>query len=189
MAYSVRYHVAYNASIDLQKLLSLIGSDDIFRKEIEKLFYEAAIVWKEVQYSKTVVEASMDDEPHWQWSHLEEFTIPNIKAQPGARQFGVLTLFPRVFAPETSQIVHPGYVLLPNQNVVFAAAEEFAAWRARKASDCIRNGSARVTLPRRVRKSSVACDGRNGAPLSPTISRSEGNTVPAEDRRDLIQGI
>lgn len=179
--------VATNASHDLQKLLSPIGGNDSFRKEIEKLFYEAADVWKEVRHSKTVFEASMDDEPHWQWLHLEEFTIPDIKAQPGARQFEKLTLFPRVFIPETNEVVYPGYVLLPNQNTVFAAEEELAAWKVRKASDCARNGSIRGGLLRRARRPSAHSDGRNGASLSPTISKSEGNAASGEYQRGPTQ--
>ena len=180
--------VAYNASIDLQKLLSPIGGNDTFRKDIEKLFCEAAAVWKEVRYSKMVFEPSMDDEPNWQWSHLEEFTVPDIKVQLGARKFDMLTLFPRVFVPETNQIVHPGWVLLLNQNTVFAAEEELAAWKAKKVSDCVRNGNIRGESSCRARRPSVAYDGRNGAPLSTTVSKSEGNTILAEHQRDPTQG-
>ena len=118
-------------------------------------------MWKEVQYSKTVVEASMDDESHWQWLHLKEFIIPDVKAQPGARKFDVLALFPQVLVPETSQIVHPGYILLPNQNTVFAAKEKLKAWRAKKASDCIRNGSVWGVLPHRARRPLVACGSKS----------------------------
>ena len=179
--------VAANASHDLQKLLSPFGGNDAFRKEIEKLFCEAAAVWKEVRHSKTVFEASMDDELHWRWLHLEEFTIPDIKAQPGPRQFEKLTLFPRVFVPETNEIVYPGYVLLANQNTVFAAEEELTAWKARKASECARNGSVRGGILRRPRRPSAPYDGRNGALTSPTISKSEGNAASGEYQRGPTQ--
>ena len=47
------------ASKDVLELLSPIGANEPFRKDLEKLFYEAAGVWREAQQSTKMVEASV----------------------------------------------------------------------------------------------------------------------------------
>ena len=123
-------------SKEVVKLLSPMGGNEHFRKDVEVLFREAAGVWKVAQHSRKAVEVSvMDDfKNSWQWSHLEDFTVAEIKGQEEPPKFDMLNLFPRMFVPEDKHIVNPGCVLWPHQNTVFAAERELREYIAMRKS-------------------------------------------------------
>lgn len=159
-------------------LLSPMGGDEAFRKEVEALFRDAADVWKEAQQSKKMVLASMEDDfTEWQWSHLEEFTVAEVKVQPSLPKFEMLNLFPRVWVPEDGHIVNHGYVLWPHQNTVFAAEQEFRERMAiRRPNGNVFSGSIR-----RERRLST---------LQPPTILGPGDKVPPQDApRGQLQGI
>lgn len=117
------------------QLLSLIGGgEEAFRKEIRSLFYGAANVWKEAQYSNKMVEANtIEDYEEWQWDKLDDFSsaVGDIKSQSLPR-FEMLNLFPCIHIPETDHTVDRGCVLWPAQNTVIAAEQEFTKCQMRK---------------------------------------------------------
>ena len=164
----------YTTSKEVLERLHPIGGNEAFRKEVEALFRDAAVVWKEVQHSRKAVEVRMPDEFHnnGQWPHLDEFTVAGIKGQPGPPKFGMLNLFPRMFVHEDRHVVNPGCVLLPHQNTVFAAEQEFRETIATKRS---RGGSMRQRRP------STLPDGRYGATGSSPTSQ------PTDDKAFLVQ--
>ncbi|MCJ1247115.1 hypothetical protein MMC30_004326 [Trapelia coarctata] len=150
------------ASKDVLELLSPIGGNEPFRKDLEKLFNEAAGVWREAQQSTKMVQASVTDEfEDWSWAQLDEFTsaVTGTEAQQGFPKFDMLHLFPRICVPEDNHIVSSGYVLWPSQNVVFVAEQEFSQWIASKRFKGGRNGS----LLGRPRRLSMRNNERNGA--------------------------
>lgn len=118
------------------QLLSLIGGgEEAFRKDIKSLFYEAANVWKEAQFSNKLVEASTtEDYEHWQWDKLDDFSsaVGDIKPQSILPRFETLNLFPCIHIPEIEHIVDNGCVLWPAQNTVIAAEQEFSKCLVRK---------------------------------------------------------
>ncbi|MCJ1377893.1 hypothetical protein MMC17_000989 [Xylographa soralifera] len=160
-------------SREVLELLSPIGGNEAFRKDVEALFREAAGVWKEVQRSRKAVEVSMIDDFKnvWQWSHLDDFTVVEIKGQPGPPKFDMLNLFPRMFIPEDQHIVNSGYVLWPHQNTAFAAEQELRECMLMKRSRGGWMGNVPGGSMRRERRLSTRSDGRNGAigssPVSP----------------------
>lgn len=116
-------------SEEVCQLLGLIGGgEESFRKEIKALFYEAANVWKEAQYSHNMVEASTtEDYADWEWEKLEDFTsaVGEIKPQSTLPRFEMLNLFPCIYVPEIDHTVDSGCVLWPAQSTVIAAEQEF----------------------------------------------------------------
>ena len=165
-------------SKDVLTLLSPMGGDEAFRKEVEALFREAADVWKEAQQSKKMVLASITDEYNdWQWSHLEDFTVAEVKAQPSLPRFDMLNLFPRIWVPEDGHILNPGFVLWPHQNTVFAAEQELRERMAAKRP----SGNAFGGAMRRERRLST---------LQPPTSLGAGDKVSSlEAARGQPQGI
>jgi len=150
-------------SKDVFELLSPIGGNEAFRKDIEKLFYEAADVWREAQHSMKMVEASVTDEEFedWPWAQLEEFTsaVAGTEAQHVFPKFRMVNLFPRIHVPEDDHIVNSGCILSPNQNTVFVAEQEFSRGIASKGFKGGRNGS----LFSGSRRLSIRNKERNGA--------------------------
>lgn len=126
--------VVQETADEVCKLLNLIGGgEDSFHKEIKALFYEAANVWKEAQFSTKMVEASTrEDETDWQWETLEDFTSPvgENQTQSTVEKVDPLNLFPCVYVPETEHIVNSGCVLWTTQYTVIAAQQEVARCRA-----------------------------------------------------------
>ena len=158
------------------ELLSPIGGNEDFRKDVKALFHEAAGLWKEAQHSRKAVDVSMMDDftEGCQWSHLDEFTLAGIKGQPGLRKFDMLHLFPRMFVPEDQHIVNPGCVLWPDQNVVFTAEQEHRESKAIRRSKGELMGSILGGSMRQNRRLSTLSDGRNGAMgPSPTSLKTE----------------
>lgn len=135
----------HETSREVLNLLSPIGGgDETFRRDVEALFYEAADVWKEAQYSKKMVEVSMtdDDFEDWPWAQLDEFTsaVNEINGPPALPKFHMLNLFPRIFVPEDNYIVNKGFVLWHDQNTVIAAEQELSQYLAAKRLKLGRNG-------------------------------------------------
>ena len=189
------------ASKEVLELLSPLGGNEAFRKDVESLFREAAGVWKEVQHSNKAVQVSMMDDFNndCRWSHLDDFNVGEIKGQPGSKRFDMLNIFPRMFVPEDQHIVNPGWVLWSSQNIVFAAEQEFRECIAMRRY----RGGWMGTVPggsmRRNRRLSTLSDGRNGAiessPTSPKIEykapflgsqggSKQGNQIPNGHRGD-----
>ncbi|MCJ1434813.1 hypothetical protein MMC27_004183 [Xylographa pallens] len=173
--------IIQTTSEDVLSLLSPISRDkESLRTEVMTLFGEAVDVWKVAQHSKKLVEASLTDEDFddWPWSCLEEFTsgVVPAKEQPVPHHIDVLSLFPRVFIPENSVIVHPGVILWPNQNTIMAAEQEV---REKSAVRRLRSGR-QGSVSGGTRRLSILNDGRTGV-------RAEGN--PFLDRqRSQVQG-
>ena len=162
--------VVDTASKAVLELLSPIGGNEPFRKDLEKLFYEAAGVWKEAQQSIKMVEASVADDEfeEWPWAEVDEFTsavtVTGTEAQQAYPKFDKLNLFPRIYIPEESHMVSSGYALFPNQNTVFAAEQEFSRLISSKRFKGGRTGSF-LGGPRR--------QSRNGAEPGEKLSFSE----------------
>ena len=178
-------------SKEVLELLSPIGGNEAFRKDVEALFREAAGVWKEVQHSRKAVEVSMMDDfkDDWQWSHLDDFTVAEIKGQPGLRKFDMLNLFPRMFVPEDQHIVNPGCVLWPHQNTVFAAEQELRECIAIRRSKGGLMGNVPGGSMRRDRRLSTLSDGRHGAMgPSPTSLKTEDKAPFLGPQRGSKQG-
>jgi len=166
---------ATSASENVLKLLSSIGGNEDFRKDIERFFFDAANVWKEAQYSTKMVEASMEDDDEWIWGELEEFTAAAAGTDPN-----MLTLFPRVYVTEDEHIVSSGFVLWGDQPIVLAAEQEY---RDSIAARRPIGGSVR-----RERRSSTVPDRRNGVtPSSPTSLKNENRAPFLEAQRSQIQ--
>lgn len=112
------------------KLLNLIvGGEDSFRRDIKVLFFEAARLWKEAQYSSKMVEASTtEDYEDWPWDKFDDFTsaVSETKSQPVLPKFEAINLFPCVYVPEINHTVDNGCMLWPSQNTVIAAELELA---------------------------------------------------------------
>ena len=126
----------HETSDEVCELLSLIGGgEDLFRKEIKALFYEAANLWKEAQYSTKMVEASTtDDWEDWHWNDLEEFgsRVSETKAGSVLSKFESLNLFPCVVVPEIDHTVNQGCMLWADQNTVIAAEQEYAQCQVKR---------------------------------------------------------
>ena len=180
-------HAVDTTSKDVFELLNPIGGDGAFYEEIETLFREAAAVWKEAQHSRQVVDVRItDDFNEWQWSHLEEFTVPGIKAQPGLQKFDMLNLFPRIVVPEDEYVVNYGFVLWSNQNIVFAAEQELRECMAARRSKggIVSNGSMR-----RERRLPALHDGSNAVMgSSPTSLKTDKKAPFPEPQRGHTQG-
>ena len=150
-------------SKDIAELLKPIGANEAFRKDIEQLLCDITDLWKEAQQSMKMVEASMtdDDSEEWLWAQLDEFnsTVAQPKVQTVIPKFDILTLFPRVYVPEDNSCVFSGYVLLPTENVVVAAEQEYYQWVASKK---FKNGRAGGPL---------------GVPRRLSVRNDEGNRV------------
>ena len=157
-----------DTSKDIAELLKPIGANEAFRKDMEQLLCDITDLWKEAQQSMKMVEASMtdDDLEAWPWAQIVEFnsTVPQSKMQTVIPKFNMLTLFPRVFVPEDGSCVFSGYVLLPAENVVVAAEQEYYKWVASKK---FKNGRAGGSL---------------GVPRRLSVRNDEGNRVkPGEN--------
>lgn len=126
----------HKASDGVCELLSLIGGgEDSFRKEIKALFYEAANLWKEAQYSTKVVVASTTDYwEDWRWDDLEEFSSAVSETKPPSvlSKFESLNLFPCVIVPEIDHTVNNGCMLWADQNTVIAAEQEYAQCQVKR---------------------------------------------------------
>ena len=159
-------------SKEIGHLLNPFGANASFTKELDQLLYQAADLWKEAQYSTKMIEASMTDEDfeHWPWAQLDEFSSPvaGTKAQAVFQDRDKLTLFPRVYVPEDNSPVFPGYILMPDQDVVSAAELEYHQWKLSKKSKNGRTGS----IPGVLRRLSVPHD--------------EGNGVKSEERQSFL---
>jgi len=104
------------ASEEILNFFKPISSgDETFRANIKTLFYKAVNVWKEAQYNKKIIKASITNEDfeNWPWNYLKEFTstVIEIKAQSISQRFEILNLFPRIYIPENDYIVYVSIVL------------------------------------------------------------------------------
>ncbi|KAI9808037.1 MAG: hypothetical protein M1827_007543 [Pycnora praestabilis] len=178
-------------SKNVLELLSPMGSDEAFHKDVEALFCGAAGVWREAQHKRKGVEARMTDHFNdWQWSYLDDFTVAEIRGQqPGLRKFDMLNLFPRVFVPEENHVVNPGFVLWPEQNTVFAAEQELREYMAPRRSKGGWIGNIPGGSTRRGRRLSTLPVGRNGAiESSPTFLKNDDKAPIFRLQRGHKQG-
>ncbi|MCJ1404993.1 hypothetical protein MMC11_008219 [Xylographa trunciseda] len=184
---------ANSASENVRKILSSIGGNEEFRKEIEKLFLDAAQVWKEAQHSTKMVEASMkdDDFHNWNWGELEEFTSAHAETepQPALQSIHMLTLFPRVYVRDDKHIISSGFVLWDDAPIVFAAEQELRECILARKSTSGWNGNSSGGSMRRERRLSTLPDRRNEVTASsPTSSRAENKAPFLETQRPQMQG-
>jgi len=171
-----------DSSKEVVELLSPIGGTEVFQKDVQVLFREAARVWRDVQHGKKAVEVSMKDDfgDNQDWSFLPDFNTVEIKEKPGAPKFGMINLFPRVFIHEGEHLINPGYVLWPEQSTVVAAEQELRECMAAR----FKSGSLR-----RDRRLSTRSDGREGpAGSSPTSLKSEDKVALSGLQRGSKQG-
>ncbi|MCJ1389239.1 hypothetical protein MMC18_002095 [Xylographa bjoerkii] len=182
---------ASDASKKVLALLSWIGGNEDFRKDMEKFFLDAAELWTEAQHSTKMVEASMkDDLQNWTWRHLEEFTsaAADTKAQQALQPFNMLSLFPRVYVPEDKHIVFSGFVLWGDQSIVSAAEHELRGCIAARRSTGGWNGNSSGGSMRRDRRLSTLADRWNGVTaLSPSSLKTEIK-APFLEQRPQTQG-
>ena len=170
-------------SKDVFGLLSPLGGNEAFYKDVQVLFREAAAVWKEAQHSRKVVDARItDDFDDWKWSHLEEFAVAEIKAQAVPQRFDMLNLFPRISVPEDNHVVNHGFVLWPDQNIVVAAEQELRECMAARRS---KGGIVSGGSMRRERRPSARLDGRSGVMgSSPTSLKTEKKAAFSEPQHE-----
>lgn len=164
------------SSTQVQNLLSPLGANEKFGKELDKIFLDAGEVWKDTaQHSKKMIEAfTEDDFPDHPWATMDEFTIPTTNTttattpttatetnQDIADGSKMLNLFPCIYVPEDEQIVFPGIALLYSQGIVSAAKQEVAR-KPRSAWNGISPAGSPTT--RRERRMSSLPDGKGGFP-------------------------
>lgn len=146
-------NTVYTTSNDVIRFLSHIGGDDEkFRPELEAFFRKSAELWKDAQFSQKMVEASLkdgdyDDEPPW--VPLEDFITPLPSADaptatktapaPSSWQFDHFTLFPRIYVPETDNVIHLGAIL--PQPTIAAAEQEVLQWKQSRKPKAGREGN------------------------------------------------
>ena len=150
-----------------EKLFS-VGADEKFHREVEDLFYKAAELWKYAQVSTQMVEASLTDEDFlsWPWAQLEEFNSDaNKEKETSWEAAETVTLFPRIYAPESDTISHPGISLLSSHPIVAAAEQEFKRWKLNRKSNAGRD-----------------TNGRHGGPRRPSLRVNRTNILGGDDK-------
>ncbi|KAI9865233.1 MAG: hypothetical protein M1824_003384 [Vezdaea acicularis] len=155
----------FTASEDTFQLLSPIGGDQTFRLEVEKLFQEAADVWKLAQRSRKMVEVfTLQQYPNWTWEHLQDFggAVAETNVQVLIHEFEMLNLFPAIFIPEENRGIYPGSVLWHDQKTVLEADRELRECITARKSKSGRSGTVSGGPGRRERKPSIVSSARNG---------------------------
>lgn len=165
------------SSAQVQNLLSPLGANEKFGKELDKIFLDAGEVWKDTaQHSKKMIEAFPEDDflDH-PWAIMDEFTIPTTNTTTATTTTTtatepnqdipdgseMLNLFPCIYVPEDDKIVFPGIALLYSQGIVSAAKKEVAR-KPRSAWNGVSPAGSPTT--RRERRMSSLPDGKGGFP-------------------------
>jgi hypothetical protein len=168
--------VAVRTTLDdvLKQLGIFLVDDKGFPAALEALLQDAAGLWQELQQSKTMVKASVEDEDSTERTdeYLPEFGEPISSAESQA--FEMLSLFPRIYVPENGRVVHRGFFLWPDQEAVITAEQELKDFKAQKgARDGHGMNGTAVRGSKRERRQSAVISGEVGSiPSSPTSSRA-----------------
>lgn len=177
------------ASAEIRRLLDPIGgANEEFRSEIEKIFHQAANLWRGTQHSSKMIEVSMlegDFGTEWPLDKANlDPKITETTSTPTAAQFEMLALFPNIYIPEDDIYIFPGYALYSDHKIVVAAEEENKKCvTARRES---RNAQSRPTTGGG-RRLSVRHDKRSGAQAENPSSLVE-TKQPAPAPNSLSQG-
>lgn len=191
------------SSVQIENLLSPLGANDKFAKELEKIFLDAGEIWRgTAQHSIKMIEAfTEDDIPDHPWATMDEFNIPttNITAtatttttnsatdanQDAIQDSEMLNLFPCIYVPEDEKTVFPGIALLYSQGIASAAEQELSdCLVARRSRNSWNIGGSPTT--RRERRMSLLPDGKGGG--FPTISSTAAAAGATEEVEQRGQG-
>lgn len=170
------------SSMQIQHLLTPLGANEKFAKELEKIFLDAGEIWKNTaQYSDRMIEAlTEDDIPGISWATMDEFTIStaNTTVTTAAAAIttttdtnkdpphsNMLNLFPCIYVPEGGEVVFPGLRLSYSQGIMSAAEQEFIDCLVARKQWSLRNNTNAVPgghSMRRERRMSSLPDGKGG---------------------------
>lgn len=167
------------ASEGVFTLLGPIGGDQDFRLEIQKLFQDAADIWKLAQYSKKMVEVFTTHKyPNWTWDHLKDFDSADDESnvQPLIQDFEPLNLFPAIHVPEENRVISRGSLLWSDQTAVFEADRELRECIAARKPKSGRSGTVTGGPLRRERRPSIVSNARNG--ITSVLRSNSGTEDP-----------
>ncbi|KAI9768391.1 MAG: hypothetical protein M1839_004128 [Geoglossum umbratile] len=169
-----------------QRLLGhMLEDPEKFRNDLQPVLQDLANLWDEAIWSRKFILASIEGDSVWEWGDMPEFDDEYPVADmlfPTAElpKFNTLNLFPRVFVPETEEVIDSGILVWAEQNSVRASEAEYRKELHDRRNSVNGNGGGPVgPPPRRARRQSTVDGGgssRTGsAPSSPAIGKMPGN--------------
>lgn len=189
---------ARDSSTQIRILLSPLGANEKFAKELEKIFLDAGELWKDyAQHSDKMVEALIDDDiPDISWAIMDEFTIPATNttttittaadADKDPSQSNMLNLFPCIYVPEDESVLFPGVRLLYSQGLMSAADQEFVdcivARRQRNSRNVTGGFAGGYPTRGRERRMSSYGEGRGGFLANSSAAAATGDGATQQQR-------
>jgi hypothetical protein len=123
----------------------VVGNEQVFQSDLDKLFKDWADFWLKMQYSKEQVEATLEEEHPDSadaWVSMKEF---GDESQMQGMENQSAPLFPCIYSAVTEKVIQPGYFLYLDQELVVSAnkeAEDMARAKPTPRRDHVRRRSA-----------------------------------------------
>jgi hypothetical protein len=145
---AIRSAAASESQIVFEKLRFLIiGAEQTFQSELDKLFEDWANFWLKMQYNKEEVVATLEEED----LDSEDAWLLMTQFGDGSQMQGMVSqsvsLFPCIYTTTTENIIQAGYYLCLEQELVVEAkreAEGMARRRSNGRKDQVRRRSASI---------------------------------------------